>query len=646
MPQLNAGNKIYQSERAEADAYPHRQRDLESAIVNLQLGPLAPRVREILDQHRAELPPVEGQTEEDRIWRLAMHRMDLRQYSISEDVVKASVDPEDDASPEDSQQYIRLDLKEPEPDVKEMAEQSTAEFQATNARLGLLMWGHKAFWHEDDANHDPAKWRQRLQEARTTDVESGTGGGHDLGRSGPGVVAAVCIRDHWEEMSGDERDWCLRVVCSEVEREADHWDFDARLQRNRMSADRPCAWVVPLLTGKPLNGVQASKVRRVFVLALTHAIDKVRQFAALGIGKHLWTADRNLTLHCVKAIATEATLVQKAVDAEKRRPYKKRRQRNEIEFEASALVRRRFSEANGIADDAYLTMDPTTWFEAEANGRILAILGQAPTEAIAIASFERLAHTLVRWWDADDDRRLDRRQGRPERNHETESALTDLLEDFLLRIPTEDAIRTVKPIIDAIDRHPREVRWILIGLIGVEDRQPNTPQFWSLWEQFAAGVQRATWFAQIDDEYSSGSEMISAIFLVTWWKEKVRHWRSLEGHAWHVHTLFEGLPASSIVLDNYLRFLYHIGEQSLPEAFIRVAQHLQEGDPKQMLKKSNTVFLLEVLLQRQVYGKPLELKRQSDLREAVLFLLDLLVENDSSAAFRMRDDFVTPVSIA
>jgi len=139
--------------------------------------------------------------------------------------------------------------------------------------------------------------------------------------------------------------------------------------------------------------------------------------------------------------------------------------------------------------------------------------------------------------------------------------------------------------------------------------------------------------------------MMSAIFLGSWWKEEVRHWRSLEGHAGHVHALFEDLPASSMVLDAYLQFLYHVGEQSLPEAFTRIAKRLQQGDPRQMMRKGNSVFLLEVLLQRYVYGRPLELKRQGDLREAVLFLLDLLVENGSSAAFRMRDDFVTPVSI-
>ena len=65
-----------------------------------------------------------------------------------------------------------------------------------------------------------------------------------------------------------------------------------------------------------------------------------------------------------------------------------------------------------------------------------------------------------------------------------------------------------------------------------------------------------------------------------------------------------------------------------------------------MLRESNTVFMLEVLLQRHVYARPLELKGFGDpaLREAILYVLDVLVESGSSAAFRMRDDFVTPAA--
>jgi hypothetical protein len=98
------------------------------------------------------------------------------------------------------------------------------------------------------------------------------------------------------------------------------------------------------------------------------------------------------------------------------------------------------------------------------------------------------------------------------------------------------------------------------------------------------------------------------------------------------------------VLDNYVRFLYHIGEQSLPMSFQRIANRMQAGDTESMVCTENTVFMLETLLRRHVYGRPMELKKDRELRESVLYLLDTLVEAGSSGAYRMRDDFVTPVA--
>jgi hypothetical protein len=98
------------------------------------------------------------------------------------------------------------------------------------------------------------------------------------------------------------------------------------------------------------------------------------------------------------------------------------------------------------------------------------------------------------------------------------------------------------------------------------------------------------------------------------------------------------------VLDDYVRSSTTSASRSLPEAFVRVADALRRGNEQKMLEKTNTVFLLEVLLQRHVYGRPLELKSDRSIREAVLFILDSLVETGSSAAFRMRDDFVTPAA--
>ena len=373
------------------------------------------------------------------------------------------------------------------------------------------------------------------------------------------------------------------------------------------------------------------------MLALTHAVDEVRLYAASGIGRHLWTIDRELALRCVNALATEAMLLQREIDADSILAYPERRDIDAIGEKAASVVRNRFYKLEGIADVAHLEFDPTQRFGANVNRQILVILSQAPSELTAIAAYARLAHTLLEWWNPTAE---ERHKGDPHLEFE----LQQLLLEFLLRIPISAATQILQPILDSIDRHSREISWLFRGLISVEDRQPNTTQFWSLWQLFADGVKDARWLAGLDDEHSTGREMISALFLGMFWEDNVRHWPSLEGNAQHIHKLFESLPLSSRALSAYVSFLYQVGAQSLPDAFIRIAQRLQQADPSQMVLEGNTIFCLEILLQRYVYRHSLKLKRKRKLRDAVLFLLDFLIENGSSSAFRMRDDFVTPIS--
>jgi hypothetical protein len=634
--QRQAEDQVYEQERKEANGLPHRRYDLETAITNLQLGPLAPRVHAILDRHLATLPPKSEQDEGDLIWRLAIHRMDIRQYTTS-----VTSEPEISGTDGDegklAKRYIWLQPKAPDPDVQAMVDKSAAEIAAMNARLGILLWGVHAFERES-GKYDPSRWRETLEEARTMDRDTEQ---PDGSRDGPGLVAAACVRDRWEEMSDDERDWCVSVVCSEVLRQADYWDPVNSIQQSVMGADRACASVVPLLLHRPLSPEQTLRVREVFAVALTHPVEEVRWSVAWGIDAQFWATDRALAMRSVNAIAIEATLVEHARKADESLPYKERRQPEQIAAEAALTVRERFWEDNTFAEDAHKSVEISQDSSAQEGVRILAILGQVPDEPAAVAAFAHASRTLVEWWDTGDEW-----GHRHDRDYHTEAAISKRLQDFLMRATAASALEVLRPVLDAIERHPREIYSMVDGLIAIEDSRPNTPQFWFLWELFAEAVKQAKWVSRLDDEHPIGGEMLSAIFLTRWWKDNVRHWRSLEGYAHHVHRLFEALPPVSIVLDDYLRFLYHIGEQSLPGAFVRIANALKRGDAQAMLRQANTIFLLEVLLQRHVYGRPLELKRALDVRQGVLFLLDLLVEAGSSAAFRMRDDFVTPISVA
>ena len=123
-----------------------------------------------------------------------------------------------------------------------------------------------------------------------------------------------------------------------------------------------------------------------------------------------------------------------------------------------------------------------------------------------------------------------------------------------------------------------------------------------------------------------------------------RRWHHLDGHEDKVDEFTTRLPAAAPVLLAYASYLYRIGEGVLPKAFLVVASRLEAGDPKELLSDGNTMFCLESLLRRYVYGQPLRLRTEPALRNAVLVILDHLVDAGSSAAYRMRDDFVTPLS--
>lgn len=637
MPSLS--RKTHDQERIEADALPHRSQDLENAIANLQLGPHAPRVHEVIDEHLQSIPPADQRADDDRIWLLALRRMDLRQYEATGDVVEEpSTEPDSDAKP---RKMIRMDLRVDDEDVEAMSEQSAAQHAELAKRLGLQMWGIKVFEGDKESNYDPSLWKSKLQEAREISQHRDQ---EPLGRSGPEFIAAVCIRDHFDELGEDDGRWCIETVCNAIEEAANNWSRMDRMQRHSMEADRPCAWAVTSLIDKPMGDDLSWRVRSALALAVTHSSDEVRTYATDGVARNLWESNAALAMRCVNALAFEAAAVQSLWKAEQEKSFGDRAELESIEFNVGLQIRAVFYD--DIPEDAYDNLDVTDWIGSEANCRILSILQRAPHDQTAISAFRCLAEVLVQWWNEDDERRYG--SGHRDRSQNAEVSLPYMLEDFVLRVDTTTAAAILAPILDAVDRHPREVSQLIQGIVAAEDRVPSKTNFWPVWQLFANRVKTASWLGHVDREHSEGAEVFSAVFLTQYWKEGIRHWQALSegapnGHAHRMHDLFDALPPTSILLDNYVRFLYHIGETCLPDAFKRIALRIQAGDASAMLRRGNTIFMLEALLRRYVYSRPIELKSNKSLRDSVLYLLDTLVESGSSSAYRMRDDFVTPL---
>ena len=274
--------------------------------------------------------------------------MDFRQYTVSDTPGPEIPDPE--AKPGDPpRRYVRLDPKPPEADVQAMVDEGSSRLTAMNSRLGVLMWGVQSFRRET-GKYDPAQWATKLAEAQAMNREAEE---EDGSRHAPGFVAAVCIRDRWDDMTSSQRGWCVDTVCAEVMRHADDADHMERVQNNSMAADRACAFVLATLLRKPLDPTRTERVKAAFVAALTHPVEQVQSYATWSIDDTVWAADRALALRCVNAIAAEAAIIGKAQDAEEARPYDERRDLGEIMAEATADIRARFWKDAIIAECAF-----------------------------------------------------------------------------------------------------------------------------------------------------------------------------------------------------------------------------------------------------------------------------------------------------
>jgi len=89
-------------------------------------------------------------------------------------------------------------------------------------------------------------------------------------------------------------------------------------------------------------------------------------------------------------------------------------------------------------------------------------------------------------------------------------------------------------------------------------------------------------------------------------------------------------------------YLQAFGEKAMPKALVSLVAKVTEDSSAAHLN-GNNVFLIEKLLSVRVFGTPVQLKSDPDVRVSVLRLLDALVNMGSAAAFFMRDDFVTPL---
>ena len=662
LPSFDPMHKLYGNEREQSNALEHRKHTVETLACRLQFAGKRQEVYEILDSYYAGMPNADERSEDDRHLLLALHRMDTRRWELGEEIpVSGQSSP-----PSETDEWVgySIRIKDVDEDLQNYLDDGAQEQEQVRISLKLLGWG-RAEWERSHEDSDGTEWGTFFAQAK--DLQRRDQPATIFDGDAVGYVAALCIRDHWDEMAKDDRQWCLDTAILELERENDSSDPMVRMSVHAGKADRPAAYVLPkILASEPDN----PDVLAAVATALTHTSGQVVLWCAEGVGDYLASNHQGLLFRCAGALAMRARLLIEH-ELRERTAFLERQKRasqsrgargrlynrigeliagakrlfrdgdTEVPRTFSATVRRVFLNLTIDPQVEIASLDLRTGPARSAVISISSMLASVSDSILARDFHLRMSQAVV---ESEAARRQDRNV---DWQFKTNLAMVKRICEFILTLPRAEALICCQPFLKAVASHPSDVEDFATYLIAQEDLANDGQScFWDIWNALGDRVIDASWSSSIADRHSKGMSLTDKILFGIPWEEGVRHWNRLEGHEEDVNALMAGLPAAPPILLAYTRFLDGIGSRLLPGAFTNVADILRKGVPEDLLSNGNTVFYLEAELGRHVHGEPSRLKSNPSLRRDVLYILDQLVEAGSSAAYAMRDDFVTPALVS
>jgi hypothetical protein len=277
------------------------------------------------------------------------------------------------------------------------------------------------------------------------------------------------------------------------------------------------------------------------------------------------------------------------------------------------------------------------WFSCEVWPLILTMLLDQTGEKRARRFFGHLAKALAHLWS--------HKKRHESRNYEAESALRGLFSEFSIACPADIAAELWTPFFNSIPRYAREVAEVFERTIYTEDRHRRDETFWRIWQDLAQHIVRCERFSELLLDEHSGLPKLASVLLLdgVHWNKGVKHWEPLDGHSEDIREFFEKVGISPRMCLAFITLLESAGNQTLmPDGIKWIAKHVRADETGTLLGNRTALLLLTRVLTPLVYGRTAGVRQSSTLRDAVLDVLNAMVDSGSSAAFRMREFLITP----
>jgi hypothetical protein len=593
-----------QEERINSDKLPHRQKDLESLVTTLQTSGHWDDINSILDGFYQ-------QVDREPLWSLALNRMDFRKY-----VVDKSIEPIKEG-------YVALRPKIDE-DLKEMVNINNQEMELGTSASNMTTWSRKIFENQDKIEKDVEKWKYYFKEY--SDVIDKSRGFIKF-MTDPTHLAAIGIRDFFENLDKKHQDWCIKklldVLIAKISEDDPFKASDIPALYYKEAFD-----IIPLILTRNVSKSTKIYVKELLYSGLLHLNNNkhIAQEFRKSFREKLWDIDEKYANDCFYALLLYAKIWKAKpvyVDASSFKD-KKNLQKIEEDLFKKVLTNDVKIEISDISFNEY-----SHWFI----GYALTIIPFNTDNTLYHDFYKKVFYLLYSEMSKQERGHDDRKIEYIDIKHEFQIHFAH----YLLCQPVDKSTQVLIEILSFVINNSKEkrsfdalefVQGILKYIIIIEDHN-RYETFPVLWETFGKCI--------VD---SGKSYFINYLFLSIEWNSNSEDWYPLK----YMKSFYEKyIPLYGHQdIEAVANLFAHIGtKELLPEGIVWLSTALKKClNPLEELQKNNCLFYCEKLSQRLYYRNLTEIKASKELRDEFLYLLDNMLNVGSSLAFIIRDRII------
>lgn len=629
--------ELLQRERILSKDLPHRKIHMESLVLKLSFGEYQAEMIGLLDSFYQE-------DSQDENWKFTLNRMDRRKLEIIGEVEDGYL------------VQTKIDA-----DLKPIAEKTQAMVDEITPLSSASSWAMRKMKGETVDEDNYATWEKHFNHVsnafpQTRQVKV---------YNNPGALAAIGIRDYFELLTETQLKWCIDLIFSivdyEIKKIGKPFELDSDPPFGALETD--AAFIALVELAHKLKGENLAKAKEYLFVSLIFIVNELeRDELVKKFKSDLWTHSPSFASSCVIGLVQYSRISQLRAriihayrvqgysreDGEKRKGFKEycRRILKFLKFrflrktqkaeKLPAMIAEyedRFSEiiSQVIEECIEFQLDGldapfiSSYYLMEA----LFLIPEKTTNESLHVYYTYILNYVGNNLDAKDVFDNDKI------HYETLHKFEKHFSLYLLIQPNEIAIEKLNELLNMSllqnTRYRRSGSDLVRGCLeliltfAIEDEK-LIPNFWVLWNHLSSKT------------LESANGYFTDILLLdySYWGSDGKNWKGIKGRKY----FFEPLINHSGTLRTTGKLLSGVGYSELmPDGISWLAELLKS----QTLENKNEIYYFEKLATRIFYDPEMRvtIRKNGELRNSFLSILDALVDQNSASAFLIREDFIS-----